>query len=207
LNFKKFRNHPKWIVGFSDITALHCHLHRLNVESVHGIMPKNFTLPQFTEATESLRKLLFGKRQQYIVPPHGLNRFGMAEGQLVGGNLCILAHLIGSRSDLKTAGKILFIEDIGEYYYNIDRMMVQLKRAKKLDNLVGLIVGNFTDIKDNRDIPFGKTVYEIIAEHTAQYNYPVCYDFPVGHGDKNVAMPVSRNVQLVISETGSYLQI
>jgi muramoyltetrapeptide carboxypeptidase len=207
LDFKKFRKRPKWIVGFSDITALHCHLHRLGIESIHGIMPKNFVLPQFADATESLRKILFGEPQQYTVPPHPFNRFGMAEGQLVGGNLCILAHLIGSRSDLKTNNKILFLEDIGEYYYNLDRMMVQLKRAKKLDNLAGLIIGNFIDLKDNRDVPFGKTVYEIIAEHSAEYNYPVCYDFPVGHGDKNVAMPVSRNVQLSVSETSSYLAI
>jgi muramoyltetrapeptide carboxypeptidase len=205
LDFKKFRKHPKWIVGFSDITALHCELHRLNIESIHGIMPKNFALPQFADATESLRKLLFGEPQQYAATPHPFNRFGMAEGQLIGGNLCIIAHLIGSRSELKTDGKILFIEDIGEYHYNIDRMMVQLKRAKKFDNLAGLIIGNFTDIKDSNEVPFGKTVYEIIAEHTAQYDYPVCYDFPVGHGDKNVALPISRKVQLVVSESGSHL--
>ena len=207
LDFRKFRKKPKWIVGFSDITALHCHLHRFNVESIHGIMPKNFLLPQFTEATESLRKLLFGHSQQYTAPSHSFNRFGMATGQLIGGNLCIIAHLIGSRSDLKTAGKILFIEDIGEYHYNIDRMMVQLKRAKKLDKLAGLIVGNFTDIKDNNEVPFGKTVYEIIAEHTAEYDYPVCFDFPVGHGSQNVALPVSRNVVFAVSKSGTCLQI
>ncbi len=207
LNFRKFLKKPKWIVGFSDITALHCHLHRLGVESIHGIMPKNLMLPQFTEATESLRKLLFGEPQQYAVSNHPFNRFGMTEGPLVGGNLCILAHLIGSRSDLKTNGKILFIEDIGEYYYNLDRMLVQLKRAKKLDNLAGLIVGDFTDMKDNNQVPFGKTVYEIVAEHTTEYDYPVCYGFPVGHGDKNVAMPVGRNVQLVVTESGSHLDL
>ncbi len=207
LDFRKFRKKPKWIVGFSDITALHCHLHRLGIESIHGIMPKNLMLPQFTEATESLRKLLFGEPQQYAVSNHPFNRFGMTEGLLVGGNLCILAHLIGSRSDLKTNGKILFIEDVGEYYYNLDRMMVQLKRAKKLDSLAGLVVGDFTDMKDNNQVPFGKTVYEIVAEHTTEYDYPVCYGFPVGHGDKNVAMPIGRNVQLVVTESGSHLDL
>ena len=199
LSFRKFRHHPKWLVGFSDITAFHCHLHRLGFESLHATMPKLFGHEGAFNAVNTLRQALWGERMQYEIQPHELNRPGVAVGPVVGGNLCLLAHLIGSRSDLDTKGKLLFIEDVEEYYYNLDRMMVQLKRARKLNRLSGLIVGQFTDMKDNETIGFGKNALEIIAEFAAEYDYPVCFDFPVGHVNDNRAMIVGREARLLIT--------
>jgi muramoyltetrapeptide carboxypeptidase len=202
LNFRRFKESPKWVVGFSDITALHCHLHRMGVESLHATMPKLFGQEGALNAVDTLRKALWGQPLRYEIAPHSLNRSGMASGQVVGGNVCLLAHLLGSRSALDTRNKLLFIEDVEETYYNLDRMMVQLKRARKLDRLAGLIVGQFTDMKDNDSIAFGKTAQEIIAEYAAEYEYPVCFDFPVGHVADNRAMIVGREAQLTVtSET------
>lgn len=199
LSFRKFRKFPKWIVGFSDITAVHCHLQRLGFESLHATMPKLFGQEGTENAMETLKKALWGSDLLYEVATHPSNRIGSSQGLVVGGNLCLLAHLIGSRSDLDTRSKILFIEDVEEYYYNLDRMMVQLKRAGKLSHLAGLVVGQFTDLKDNENSSFGKNHYEIIAEHVASYNYPVCFDFPVGHVSDNRAMIVGREAQFSIS--------
>lgn len=199
LNFRKFRKHPKWIVGFSDITAIHCHLERMGFESLHATMPKLFGQEGTENALKTLRKGLWGEELGYEIPAHPFNRLGTGQGTVVGGNLCLLAHLIGSRSEPDTRHKILFIEDVGEYYYNLDRMMVQLKRAGKLSQLNGLIVGQFTDLKDNETSSFGKNHYEIIAEHVEAYNYPVCFDFPVGHVSDNRAMIVGRTAHLSVS--------
>lgn len=199
LNFRLFKKSPKWIVGFSDITAMHSHLHRLEIESIHATMPKIFKQTGGENALESLRKALFGEKLHYQTTPHAINRAGSTVAPVVGGNLCLLAHLVGSRSDIDTRNKILFIEDVDEYYYNIDRMMVQLKRAKKLSHLAGLVVGQFSDSKDNEAVAFGKNAYEIIAEHTGEYDYPRCFDFPVGHVPDNRAMIVGRNAHLMVN--------
>lgn len=184
-NFSKFISNPKWIIGFSDITAVHGKIQHLGFQSIHGPMPK--TMFWDAQSDEYLKCVLFGKNVKYNCEANKLNRKGEGKGQIIGGNLALLAHNIGSLSDLDFAGKILFIEDIGEYLYNIDRLMVQLKRTGKLSNLAGLIVGQFSDVKEN-DEPFGKTVHEIIAEHVAEENYPVAYDFPIGHTNENWAI-------------------
>ncbi len=195
VDFTEFKKNPKWIIGFSDITAVHCQLQAMGFQGLHAPMPKTFMKDDFS--LKSLEDFLFGRSISYKIPSKNINRQGRGEGQIVGGNLCILAHLIGSVSDLNTDGKILFIEDISEYLYNIDRMMIQLKHAGKLKNLAGLIVGDFSNLKEN-DAPFGKNIYEIIAEHTAEYDYPICYDFPVGHEAKNWAIPCGRMADLSV---------
>ncbi|MHC2993069.1 peptidase S66 [Pontibacter sp. HJ8] len=204
VDFSHFERHPKWIVGFSDITSLLCHIHSLGIESVHGIMPLLY--PTGTDAAlDSLRKVLFGEELQYQTAPHALNRTGLGEGELVGGNLALLHNVSGTRSDFSTRGKILFLEDVDEYLYNIDRMMVHLDRAGKLEGLTGLIVGHFSDMKDNA-IPFGKDAYEIIAEHSGRYNYPVCFGFPTGHEPDNLALVCGRKARLEVTESGVKLE-
>lgn len=205
VDFKAFQRQPKWVIGFSDITAVHCHIHTLNIESLHATMPKLFLQEGGEKSLESLRKILFGEETNYKIEPHQLNRFGVADGQLIGGNLAILIHVIGSKSDIKYDGKILFLEDVNEYLYSIDRMMIQLKRSGKLQNLAGLIVGSFSDCKDN-DVPFGKTANEIIQEAVADYDFPVCYGFPVGHEVNNWAMPCGREMNLLVEEYGVSLK-
>jgi muramoyltetrapeptide carboxypeptidase len=195
VDFTEFKKNPKWLIGFSDITAVHCHVQAMGFQSLHAPMPKTFMRDYYS--VQTLENFLFGKTLAYKISSKTINKLGSGEGQVVGGNLCLLAHLIGSISDLDTDRKILFIEDVSEYLYNIDRMMIQLKRAGKLKNLAGLIVGDFSDVKEN-DEPFGKTFYEIIAEHTAEYNYPICYDFPVGHEAINWAIPCGRFASLNI---------
>jgi len=199
MDFTTFQKHPKWVIGFSDITAVHCHIHTLNIESLHATMPKLFLQEGGEISLESLRKVLFGEEINYKIEPHPMNRFGKANGQLIGGNLAMLINVIGSKSDINYDGKILFLEDVNEYFYSIDRMMIQLKRSEKLKNLAGLIVGSFSDCKDN-DVPFGMTANEIIQEALATYDFPVCYGFPVGHGADNWAMPCGREMRLLVEE-------
>jgi muramoyltetrapeptide carboxypeptidase len=189
LDFKKFKKHPKWVIGFSDITLLHNHCTQaLKIASLHAPMAGAFNNGQSNnEWVLSLKHALQGKKANYKAATHALNRFGKATGKLVGGNLTLVAHATGSVSGLQTKNAILFLEDIGEYKYNIDRMMIQLKRSGMLQNLAGLIVGGFTQTKDS-DPAFGATVYEIIENAVAAYNYPVCYDFPVSHDKENYAI-------------------
>lgn len=198
LNFNNFKKNPKWIIGYSDITVLHSHIHNFGIETLHATMPINFEKNK--EATESLRKALFGETLNYEIETSTLNRKGTAEGALIGGNLSLLYALSGSVSDINTNGKILFIEDLDEYLYHIDRMMMNLKRAGKLANLAGLIVGGMTEMKDNA-IPFGKSAEEIIIDAVKEYNYPVCFNFPAGHIDKNLAIYMGKTVSLKINET------
>ena len=205
LRFQKFKKSPKWLVGFSDITAVHCHLHRLGFESLHATMPKLFGQEGAENALESLRKALWGEPLMYDVPAHPYNRNGNAAATVVGGNLCLLAHLLGSRSEIDTRGKILFIEDVEEYYYNLDRMMVQLKRARKLDQLAGIVVGQFTDLKDNESASFGKNHFEIISDYVQEFDYPVAFDFPVGHVADNRAMVVGRHALLEVTSENTRL--
>ena len=183
LDFAQFLQHPKWIIGFSDGTVLHGKLSRLGVPSLHAAMPFYFA-NKTPEAKKSLYDALTGKPLQYEIPSNPLNRLGKMEGKIVGGNLSVLYGMIESDTFPELDGKILFIEEVDEYIYHIDRMMHGLKRAGKLEQLKGLIVGGLTQIHDNSH-PFGMTAEEVIAEAVAEYDYPVCFGFPAGHFDDN----------------------
>ena len=199
LDFSRFLQNPKWLIGFSDLTALHAHVNRLGVESLHGPMPKNFGFDPTGFSVETLRRALFGEPLRYDLPPHPLNRPGTATGALTGGNLCLVCHLIGSPSEVDTAGKILFLEDIGEYHHAIDRYLVQLRRAGKLARLAGLLVGQFSDLKDSAEVPYGIAPWQMVAEHVAGYNFPVAYNFPVSHEADNWALVCGREARLDVS--------
>lgn len=196
LNFDQFQQHPKWIIGYSDSTVFHGKLQCLGYESLHASMPINFATNTI-EALNSIFDVLFGKPIHYQVKPNIMNRLGEAEAEIVGGNLSVLYSLLGSNAFPETANRILFIEDLDEYLYHIDRMFLALKRAKKLEKIVGLVVGGMTEMHDNK-VPFGKTAEEIIAEHTAEYDFPICYGFPVGHFDDNRAFVLGRKTTLII---------
>ena len=202
LDFSIVRQNPNWLIGFSDITALHGHLNRLGVESIHAAMPKTFGLDETGLSVETLRRALFGETLDYQLSTNSLNRFGTGVGAVVGGNLCVFNHLLGSASEVETRGKILFLEDIDEYLHATDRYFVQLKRAGKLAHLAGLLAGSFSDVKDNPDAPFGFTPYELIAEHVAGYDYPVVYGFPVGHEAANRALICGRRAELSVTSSG-----
>jgi len=206
IDFSKFSVNPKWIVGFSDITVLHSHIYaNYQVQSIHGQMP--LTIPDATKSSlESLRKALFGEPLEYSYESIFPNISGTTEGILTGGNLSLLIALSGSVSESDFKDKILFIEDVGEYLYSIDRMMWNLKRAGKLKGLKGLIAGGFTGIKDN-DVPFGQTAEEIIYEHVKDYGYPVCFNFPAGHIPDNHALVLGREVSLSVEEKKVRLRI
>ncbi len=199
LDFSKFKKNPTWIVGYSDITVLHCHLFsKLKTASLHAPMAAAFNdNPDNNLFIQALRIALFGKKATYNFSPSLLNKNGNCEGELIGGNLALLSNVIGTDSEPDTKNKILFIEDIGEYIYNVDRMMYQLKRSGKLSQLAGLIIGQFTEMKDT-DRPFGKSVYEVIHEIVQEYDYPVCYNFPVGHCNENYTLKVGAKFLLSI---------
>lgn len=200
IDFAAFTKQPKWIVGYSDITVLHEHVNQnFGITTLHATMPINFE--KNAEATESLRKALFGEAIEYTVEPHALNVNGRAKAELVGGNLSLIYALAGSSSDIDTNGKILFIEDLDEYLYHIDRMMMNLKRSGKLSGLAGLVVGGMSDMKDNT-VPFGKTAEEIIYDAVKQYGYPVCFNFPAGHIDRNLAIYLGREAELEVASDG-----
>lgn len=207
IDFRKFKKQPKWIVGYSDITVLHSHLYsNYYISSLHAPMAGAFNEEGHkNEYVLSLKNALEGKKLKYTCPVHDFNRKGEAIGELVGGNLALLAHLVGTDSDIKTRGRILFIEDTGEYLYNIDRMLHQLKRSGKLSRLAGLIIGGFTDIKDT-ERPFGKTVDEIISDIIKEYDYPVCFDFPVSHTDRNYALKIGAGYKLKVSKSKVMLE-
>ncbi len=195
LNWNKFKLKPKWIIGFSDITVFHSHLNRnFGIASIHSKMCNSFpddwskAEPIQIETIESIQKILSGVKMKYTAVPNISNRLGAGEGILVGGNLKMIETLAGTASDLKTDGKILFVEDTGEYMYNVDRMFWHLKRAGKLSKLKGLIVGGFKIRKDPDTEDFGKTVEQIVLEKIKNYKYPVCFDFPVGHQRNNFAL-------------------
>lgn len=200
LDFGHFIKHPKWIVGFSDITVFHSHLYsNFKIESMHAKMPLNF--PENGVGDQSIKNLfsaLAGKSLEYEIPSYPLNRNGTVEAIIVGGNLSILCSLLGSCSDIDTDGKTLFIEEVGENLYRLDRMMWTLKRAGKLSNLSGLVVGGLTSMEDN-EVKFGKSAEEIIAESVSEYDYPVCFNFPAGHQKENYPIIIGRTVNLDVS--------
>ena len=201
IDFKKFKERPKWIIGYSDITVLHSHLYsNYYISSLHAPMAGAFNDEGFkNQYVLSLKNVLEGKKIKYQCPVHEFNKKGEAIGELIGGNLTLLAHLVGTDSDIKTKGRIMFIEDVGEYLYNIDRMLLQLKRSGKLSRLAGLIVGGFIDMKDT-ERPFGKTVYEIINDIVKEYDYPVCFGFPVSHEKENYALKVGIGYKLKVTK-------
>lgn len=201
LDFTRFKENPKWIIGFSDVTVLHNHLNTMGFKSIHGIMP--ISVPKASpQAIESLRKSLFGEKITYEIDPFVMNRFGTASGELVGGNLSILYSVLGSPSAIDCTDKILFLEDLDEYLYHIDRMMMNLKRNGCLESIKGIVVGSMTKMKDN-DIPWGKNALEIIADVTQKYNIPVLYNFPAGHIQDNRALIMGSKVTIDVNETCS----
>jgi muramoyltetrapeptide carboxypeptidase len=208
LDFKKFRKHPKWICGYSDITTLHTHIqHQFGIPTIHSMMCSGIRPDTVeNEYVESLRLALKGTPYRYTCAAHDLNRFGKATGKLIGGNLSLLANLSGTASQPDTKGKILFLEDISEYRYNVDRMMYNLKRAGWLEELAGLVIGSFTDGKET-ETPFGQTEYEIIKHIVQDYDYPVCFGFPVGHTHENYALKIGLSHELhVTAKQGKLLQ-
>ena len=207
LSFKRFKKHPKWLIGFSDITVLHAHLYsKHKIASLHAPMAAAFNDGEFSNPyVQSLRNVLEGKPIEYACEGHEFNNPGKAQGEMVGGNLTLLAHLIGTKSDVNTKNKILFLEDVGEYLYNIDRMLLQLKRSGKFSKLVGLVVGGFTDNKDT-ERPFGKTAYEIIYDQVKLLDIPVSFGFPVSHSKENYALKVGLEYELNISMDDTVLK-
>ena len=199
LDFTSFKAQPKWFVGYSDISVFHCHInHVLGIQSLHASMPINFS-ENTDKALNDLFQVLTGKHLTYQFDANRLNRSGSTEGILCGGNLSVLYSLMGSNSFPDMEGKILFLEDLDEYLYHIDRMMVGLKRAGVLSKLKGMIIGSMSDMNDN-EVPFGKTAYEIISEAVGNYDYPVCFGFPAGHVDDNRPLIMGGKVKLDVQD-------
>ena len=202
INFGLFKKDPKWIVGYSDITALHAHVNQnLGIKSIHGTMPFNFPKDgSENESVKTLKECLFGEQIIYKTEANTLNRCGQVEGILVGGNLSVLYSLAGTKYDIETNNKILFLEDLDEYLYHIDRMMMNLKHSGKLNNLKALLVGGMSDMNDNI-IPYGKTANEIILDAVKEYDYPVCFNFPAGHVDRNLSIVLGNRVKIKIDRS------
>lgn len=197
LDFTGFRKHPKWVVGYSDITVLHARILAEGFESLHATMPVNFS-HHTADSLNSLFDSLEGKPLSYTIAPHPMNRYGQAVGRLIGGNLSMLYSLQGSALFPAYKECILFLEDVGEYLYHIDRMILSLKRAGLFNQIAGLIIGGFTKMKDT-DIPFGQQAYEIIASQLTDYSFPMMFGFPAGHLDDNRALIIGRNMQMSVS--------
>jgi muramoyltetrapeptide carboxypeptidase len=212
IDFTRFEQKPKWIIGFSDATVLHVHInHNYGIATIHSKMcnsfPEDFAKAESTQinSIDSIRQCLVGERMKYECAANELNRYGEGVGDLVGGNLSIIENLAGSVSNLSTEGKILFIEDVGEYLYRIDSMLWNLKRSKKLNKLKGLIVGQFRIKPDDPGEEFGKDLYEMVMEKVKEFHYPVCFNFPVGHVKENYALKYGVKHHLVVSEEGTTL--
>jgi muramoyltetrapeptide carboxypeptidase len=213
IDFSKLPEHPKWIIGFSDITVIHSHLNRnYGIASIHSKMCNSFpddwskAEPAQIETILSIKQALQGEKMKYNFIPNEKNKTGLAEGLLIGGNLKTLESLSGTKSDIKTTGKILFTEDTGEYLYSIDRMFWNLKRTGKLAGLKALIIGGFKIKPDDIGEEFGKTLQDIVLEKTKEYNYPVCFDFPVGHQKNNFALKCGVRHKLEIKTDGCILK-
>lgn len=206
INFEQFRKKPKWIIGFSDITVLHCHLDKWKIASLHSKMLNSF--PKEWSAAEaiqietilSIKAALSGEKTSINAPVSPYNRKGVASGTLTGGNLSIIYNMAATPSDINTNGKILFLEDVSEYYYSIDRMLWNLKRSGKLKNLAGLVVGGFNRLKNDEGEEFGHDHYDMITNLVKEYKYPVCFDFPVGHQKNNFALKCGVKHRLVVNE-------
>jgi muramoyltetrapeptide carboxypeptidase len=203
LNYKKFKKHPKWIIGYSDITAFHNHIHNLGVETIHGMMATSLEQKpeQIIKTISSFKKALFGEALSYNIISSKYNKKGIAEGQVVGGNLSILASMLGSKSQLDTKGKILFIEEIGEYKYSVDRMLQSLKRAGYFKNVNGLIFGDFSSMKSN-STKWGSSIEQLIL-NVVPKNIPVMFNFPAGHKADNRALIFGRKAKLSVDSKQS----
>ena len=202
IDFSALKSAAKWIVGFSDVTALHNVLSRVGVASIHGIMAKHITLK--AEGLDNLMTMLFGGEVAYETPAHEFNKVGEAEGELIGGNLSVLYGLRGTPFDLDYKGKILFIEDLGERLYHIDRMMQNLRLGGVFEQISGLVVGQFTDIDE--DDSFSGGVYGVIRDAVKDYNIPVCFNFPAGHVDNNQPLKMGANYKLEVLKDKSILK-
>ncbi|HEU0136474.1 MAG TPA: LD-carboxypeptidase [Flavobacterium sp.] len=198
VDFTKFKKKPKWIVGFSDVTVLHSHINNMNIQTLHAMMAISAKTAS-PEAIETLRKSLFGEKISYTIPPHPFNQNGKATGELVGGNLSVLYSIIGSESQFDYNGKILFIEDLDEYLYHIDRMMMNLKRGGHLNGLKALIIGGMTSMNDN-DIPWGKDALQIIQDVMKDHKFPIIYNFPAGHIKDNRALKFGQVISVEVND-------
>ena len=204
IDFSNLLKNPKWIVGFSDITALHLRLAALGIKSIHATMPVLFARPDSTPSVESLWSVLQGTKTKISAPFDKMNTHGQATGHIIGGNLSLVADAICTSNDPDTKGKILVLEEIEEYSYKIDRMLTHLKRSGKLKDLAGLVIGHMTDIKEP-ELPFGQSVKEIIKEKVAGFSYPVAFNFPIGHENPNLAWIHGSSMSLTVAENGSQL--
>lgn len=201
INFTKFKAKPKWVAGFSDATVLHSHINALNIATIHSLVGISAGSAS-PEAIESLRKAIFGESLTYTVPAHAFNKTGMVKGELTGGNLSVLYSIMGSVSETDYKGKIIFIEDLDEYLYHIDRMMMNLKRNGYFENVKGIIIGGMTKMRDN-DIPWGHNALEIIQDITKEYNIPICFNFPAGHIKDNRTLIMGKTITLDVKATGT----
>jgi len=206
VNITSLTKYPKWIIGFSDITALHLKLSLSNIASIHGLMPAQYGKEGVEKSLKSLKDLLFNGKGLISAKPSEFNKEGSTQAELIGGNLSLIAESLGTETEVDTDCKILFLEEIDEYLYKIDRMLNQLKRAGKFDNLVGLIIGDFSDMKDTQ-IPFGKDVYDLIDYHVRGFNYPAGYNFPIGHERLNMAVPLGIKASLKVKASESELTV
>ena len=206
LDLKPLLKNPKWIVGFSDITALHLAINKLGIPSVHGLMPVQFEYFDAEGSTESLRKLLFEGTGEISAPHRPMNRSGIVKAPLIGGNLSLIVDSFGTKSEIDTVGKILLLEEIDEYLYKVDRMLTQLKRSGKLDELAGLVVGDFSQMKDTQ-IPFGLDVTRIIRDKVEEYDYPVGFGFPIGHEIPNYSISFMTSVHFNVSTESAILSL
>jgi muramoyltetrapeptide carboxypeptidase len=207
LDYTRFKKHPKWIVGYSDITAIHNQIHNLGYQSLHALMGVSLNYDKDNEEKDkvkqrsivSLKKALFGEKIKYDIKPSNTNKLGAAKGQLIGGNLTLLHTMLGSKTSMDTSGKIIFIEEIGEKAYHIDRMLQSLKRAGYFNDCNGIIVGDFSSVKKN-DVPFGKTINEIILDNVSEYDFPVLFNFPAGHKSENRTLILGNYIELKVNK-------
>ena len=207
LDYSEYLKSPKWIIGYSDITAIHNDLNILGSESIHGIMCKSLEDKDINNdrSIQTLKDVLFGKKLSYNLNHMPENKLGKRSGKIVGGNLTLLHCLVGSKSSINTEGKILFIEDLGEYHYHIDRMLISLKRAGYFDHCNGLIVGDFSDLRKNTT-PFGKNIKEIILDAVKEFDFPVLFDFPAGHEELNMPIILGRDIIMDVNNSKSTIE-
>jgi muramoyltetrapeptide carboxypeptidase len=197
LDFTSMMAQPKWVIGFSDITVLHAALQKKGIMSIHGPMAAAFNKgPEGEPYIQAVKGILEGQKTTYTASTHSYNKLGTTTAPMIGGNLCLITHLIGSQNSMDTNGKILFLEDIGEFHYNLDRMVLQMKNAGLFNNLAGLVLGGFTDMRDE-PTDIGASAFEILQSHITEFNYPVCFDFPISHGLSNY--PIKEGAEYLLN--------